>query len=262
MPAHDRGLDSGELDDLERKIKKKRAGGKTMPATMVLTDNNGQTGRATSIKKYAFTGGMLLKDGKPPIANDEHGDAQLADEAASLIVASGGTVDRAAIEQSFKEKYSLYQPTKGRMGGIIDTGYQKAVLERQQQPAATTAAHPTYPSSPFGLPGARGTDAPDGGVSLAGSAGGSHSAPGAVGASSALASSSAAAAVQRHLRQARVREEEVDALRRENADLRRRNGALERRMAAALELLVGSDDGADEDGSDDLIDEDVDGVLV
>mmetsp|Transcript_13340 Transcript_13340/g.31622 ORF Transcript_13340/g.31622 Transcript_13340/m.31622 type:complete len:168 (-) Transcript_13340:38-541(-) len=57
-------------------------------------------------------------------------------------------------------------------------------------------------------------------------------------------------------------EAELGALRQENADLRQSNQALERRMAAAREHLLGVH-GTDEDGSDDdLIDEDVDGVLV
>ena len=116
-----------------------------VPKMMSLANNTGGMGHPVSTKKYGIgTNGELLKDGKPPIANDEHGDTQLAEEAASLIAASGGTVDRAAIEQSFEEKYALYHTTKGRMGEIIDAAFQTAVRlgERQQQPTAAAAAAP------------------------------------------------------------------------------------------------------------------------
>lgn len=142
-----------------------------VPKRMSLANNSGGMGQPVSTKKYAITGGMLLKDGKPPIANDVHGDAQLAEEVASLIAASGGTVDRADIKQFFEEKYSLYQPTKGRMGGIIDTGYQTALrLERQQQPTAAAASAAADPNvlgrrnllSSFSQPGASGAAAASG----------------------------------------------------------------------------------------------------
>ena len=127
-PAHDKALDTTELSNMGRNIKKKEAQGKPIPASMSLADNSGQKSRPASTKKYGIgANGELLKDGKPPIANDEHGDAQLAEEAASLIAASGGTVDRAAIKQFFEEKYALYHTTKGRMGEIIDAAYQTAV---------------------------------------------------------------------------------------------------------------------------------------